>query len=276
MALMKCTIKIKLATNTTDVDSPTKRIAGWSESFYGNDLVQNFRPGPFSPVTPLAVLCVRRAAMLPRSASIYGQRVQQIDPVGQSQSYSEVFPGSAGLACDLPQVALIGRAKGAGVLNSREVNFRGLPDARAIEGEYKPADAFETALDRFFAFIAILRFKARDLAQVATPIITILGNGTFETEGACGLLGGDMVRLLRVVDSNNNRTGGRFKVDHMISATSGVLYGYDLGVRKDGKIRKDVTIYPNFDGNRPSMKTGVRKVGRPSDLYSGKSKTKQK
>lgn len=270
---MKSTMLFELVTNDGEVGKP-HRIAGWSESYYQNELT-NFA----SNIQFFESLCQRRAALLPTGASIVGQRYQIVDPVGTSQTGDRLFPGGSNLAADYPGLAMFMRIPASGARNIGHVALRGIPDARCVLGEYSNfSETYNSAIVAFLSLLnsAIWRFKGRDLSQIAYPMIGIAANGTFTTEGNHTLNAGDMVRVLRTNDEDGNQVGGRFKIIAPVTATSGVLLNYDLGETTKGAIRKDLTVYPQY-GTLAQVRPRIvaRKVGRPFTGFRGRASKKK-
>jgi len=119
---------------------------------------------------------------------------------------------------------------------------------------------------------SIWRFRARDLSQVAYPLIDIAENGTFVTEAATPLLGSQMVRILRTNTEGGKQRGGRFKISTMISSSSGTLLNWNLGACTGGKIRLDAEVFPAYSLlTDPKPRIVTRKVGRPFTGFRGRA-----
>lgn len=269
---VKCTMLIQCVTQY-GLDAVAKRIAGWSESYYtapGSSMTQT--------ISYFRSLCQDRARLLPEGAEIVGQRYQQVDPVGSSQTGSEVFPGAAGLAQDYPGLAMFFRVPAVATRNISPLSLRGLPDARVVRGEYYSAQTYDRAIAAFLGRLnnSVWRFKGRDLSQTAFPLVSIADNGTFTTEENHTLNAGDMVRVLRANEDDGDQVGGRFKIIAPVTATSGVLYNYNLGAVKGGKIRKDGVVYPQYGPMvNPIPRIVSRKVGRPFTGFRGRASKKR-
>lgn len=270
---------IRYASNTSDANSTQRRIGTFSEQYYAD--------GPFADIIDFNFrrLCQYRAGMLPRGTSVIGQRYQQVEPLGASAVRNAFYPGSADLAQDVPQIALHFRVKGVAVANVRSVDLRGIPDARVIEGEYSPSNAYTNAINGFFLtlggappsrleqFTAIpFLFRGRDLSQTAWPLVNITSGGVYTTIGNSSFVKGDKVQVIRATDDDGDRrVGGFFTVGDGPTATSGTLIGYNLGATTKGSIRKAITIFPQFPAAAPDMPIVIqKKVGRDTRSYRGR------
>jgi len=270
--MLKCTMLFEVTTNDGEEAKPHRQ-GGWSESHYSSEPTNfNARRLEFES------LCRKRAALLPDGALIIGQRYQIVDPVGTSQSFARQFPGGAALAADYPTLAMYLRVPARDSRNISPLALRCMPDARIVKGEYSPSQAYQTALVNFLNGLngSVWRFKGRDLAQTAYPVINILENGTFTLEGNSTLAAGDMVRVLRGNTEDGDQVGGRFRISSMVSASSGVLFAYNLGFLEGGAIRKDLTIYPPYGVmESPLPRIVSRKIGRPFTGFRGRVSKKK-
>lgn len=272
MALFKATLLFSLTTNAETPNAAESRIGGWSESWYTSAVDQAevrrrlMGPNPGSP--PLAQ---RRAALLPRGARIVGQRYQQIDPAGPSQQTSVNLPGSADLSADVPQMAMLISVPSIGRTNIKRLVLRGIPDARVVQGEYFPSDAYDIALRTFFFGLVGWQFRGRDLSQATLVIEGVSAAGEVTTEVNHPYVVGDYVRILRTQDQGGNLFGGRFRVIAPVTARTFVLNGWEGGITDGGKVRLDAIVYPNVDAAAIQIgRVVVRKVGRPSSGYVGR------
>ncbi len=170
--ITKCTMIIELATNTSDPNLAARRLGGWSESWYDDG----------TPPTRVRLAeCVGcRGALLPRGGAVVGQRYQQLNPTGPSQSTSNRFPGNALLGTDQPQSSLLCKVPGIGVRNVRPMLLRGIPDTMCVEGEFSPSPEFQTALNNFFLELKDYQFHGKDLSLTKYTIFSIASDGSIE------------------------------------------------------------------------------------------------
>ncbi len=273
----KFTMLMQLATNVSDPNATARRLGGWSESWYANvasvqDLYNLAFQGQAAGFAFLGALVPTRAGMLPNGAAIVGQRVQQIDPVGPSQSLSRLFPGTAGIAADIPQMALLTTTPGFGVKNIRRTILRGVPDARVIEGEYVPAGDFTRNLNQFFGVLGNWQFRGVDLSQPTIQIITIAADGTIQLAGlSAGFAVNDTVKVLRSVDQFNTTVAGKFVIQAIPSATSIQVRNWTAGVCTGGSVRKHAIIYAQVDSANCAVgRIVTKRVGRPFTQFRGR------
>lgn len=273
----KLTMLMQLATNVSDPTATQRRLGGWSESWYWEgasvqDLFVYAFGGQIGVGEGQTGLCPVRAAMLPFGASMVGQRIQQVDPVGQSQSLSRLFPGTAGLNADVPQMALLCTIPGKNVKNIRRTILRGIPDARVVEGEFFPSNAFVANLNLFFDVLSNWRFRGVDLSQAEIPIISVAADGTIQMQGlSAGFAVNDLVKVLRSSDANGSPVGGVFMIETIPSATSIKVRGWTAGLCTGGKVRKHAFVYPVVDGDNCAIgRIVTKRVGRPFTQYRGR------
>lgn len=271
---VKMTIIFQLATNVSDPTRVVRRIGGWTESFY--------YPGNSIPATIAAAkgplgdwgnsLLSYRAGLLPSGAAIIGQRFQLVNPAGRSQSISDTFPGTAGIQADIPQMALLCRCPAMNANNIRQLILRGIPDARVVEGEYSPSQAFEASLHLFFSALAGWQFRGRDLSNPGSKIISIAAGGNFVTEGPTGFAPSTMVRVLRAMLPNGDFLGGRYLVDTVgPGVNQGHILNWGANSVSGGTIRPDGIVFVPFDtANITVGRIITRRVGRPFIQYRGR------
>lgn len=274
MATWKYTMIFNSSTNVSG-GSVGQRTGGWSEGLYSaNAPTAEIGAGTYRSV--FEELCSLRARLLPTGFAVVGQRYQQIDPIGGSATGGFNAPGSAGIQADVPQMALFLRLTAAETPNIKPLTLRGLPDARVVEGEYKPESTFTAALQAFVNKLNIWRFKGRDLTQTPVAITSIDANGLATLDPGNPFVPDDYVRVLRTTDINGDRQGGRFRVIAPITTSTVTLQGWDLGECHGGKMRLDLTIYPLIGAQTANvLRVIVRKVGRPFGQYRGRASTRR-
>lgn len=275
---VKCTALFQLATNVDFPNNAARRIAGWSESWYypGNSIpnaITIFAGQNLVLGLSIPGWCLYRAALLPGGASIIGQRYQVVNPTGPSQTVGAVFPGSEGEPADIPQQALLIYCPALGSNNVRRSTLRGIPDARVIEGEYTPSQAFSTAVTSFFAFLSNFQFRARDLSQPTFTILNITTLGVVTTEAPNTITAGQMVRVLRTRTADGDLVGGRFQVSGTGPGnTVFTLNGWTPAeATTGGRVRVDAIAFPFINGGACVLgRTVTRRVGRPFTVYRGR------
>jgi len=268
MPVTKLTMLFEARTADAAISPARSRIGGWSESWYDN--------GPYTDAMRTAFLsvCEKRAALLPSGASIVGQRYQELDPIGASSTGSRLYPGTAGLQADIPQMALLLRIPGVGVKNAKPFYLRGLPDARVVEGEYSPASAYTLKLQAFLTELGDWNFRGRNLASAAVPILTVSDSGVFQLEADSAVGVDSMVRVLRTTNAAGRQVGGRYRVSAKPTARTGTLADWNHGATVGGRIRLDAIIYPGIPLDlKPEdviSRVVTKKVGRPFAAYVGR------
>src|SRR5262245_5545951 len=274
--ILKCSMLFAHFSRVDDPGSPIHRIGGWSEHYYweGTDVslfIAQFMGGAHASGSYLG-LCAARAGILPKGASVVGQRWQQVDPLGPAQSRGVTFPGSTGLEADVPQMTLLCSAPGVGVRNVRKLMLRGMPDARVTQGEFDAPTGYVANLNAFFTRLSTFSFRGRDLAQPAFKIVSIDANGNVQCDAAVPFPALSYVAIGRTKNSLQRNVNGIFQVES-ISSTVGLfkVRPWTAGACTGGYARQHVVIYPKFDA--PNVKFDriiVRKVGRPFTQYRGR------
>jgi len=274
MPVFKATMLITLNTNQTGASLNT-RVGGWSESWYTDRTGPDLLPRDFNRLGRL------RAALLPNGARIIGQRYQQVDPKGSSSTGSIVFPGTAGIACDIPAMSLFYRARGQGVLNQRPLYIRGIPDARVVEGEYSPSNTYTQALTAFFNGLALWRFRARSLVADATPFLTIQQSaptvGTYITTIANTWAVDNIVQISGVL-VNGRKVEGQFRVSAVSTPQTGTFENWTAGNGTGGKGFFKSTFYPLVEPTSLDPNSGrivTKKVGRPFGQFRGRASARR-
>jgi hypothetical protein len=262
---IKVTMVFTQSTNKNNTTVQAVRVGGWSESHYWPN--QDFA----AAISAANVLASMRAALLTPAAFITGLRFQQVAPVGPSQSLQTSIAGTSDVQADIPQMALQINIPGNGVRNISRIKLRGIPDARVVEGELSMTNAFQSSLGIFVSQLRLFQFYGRDLSLPSYPLLNILADGTFFTEGNTILLAGDMVRVMRTVYHDGTFRGGRFQIASMAGLKSGILRNWPGDPVKGGKIREDGNAFFTYASDSYSIgRISTKKVGRPSTGYVGR------
>jgi hypothetical protein len=277
--LIKCTMVLQLATNTANPNLPARRIGGWTESWYYNgvsvaDCYNKFWGGANGNVNNL---CAARAGLLPNSAAIVGQRFQQLDPVGPSQSLNQEFAGQRAWPCDVPQMALLCKVPGTGVRNIRQMILRGIPDQFVVEGEFAPNQTMTRNLNSYIGSLANFAFRALDAAARPTAI--------FDVQAEAGDIGrvvtvsgvtpvtaiGQIVTIRGTATPGGPKISGQFQVTELVGVSSFRIRNWTAGHTYGGTVALRSFINPAVDaGNITIGRVIVKKVGRPPVGYVGR------
>lgn len=271
MPLYKCTAIFQLTTAVSTPTAPLHRQGGWSESIYvtANNVaaaIQAFEQGSGS-------FCQLRASLLPLGSSIVGERYQQVNPVGPSQSNNNVYPSTLGLEADQPQNALLMKIPGVGVNNIRRMVLRALPDACLTEGEFTPPTAYINQLVQFIAALSQYQFQGRDLSQAKQPLLSGTAAGVFTAINAPVVAIGQFVRILKARETTTgNLRGGRFQVTAVTQNPNTLTVAmWPFGATTGGNFRLDGQVFPQFGPlSGPVGRPIIKKVGRPSTGYRGR------
>lgn len=245
------------------------RTGSWSESYYRNSVFSETTQNLFED------LCAKRAVLLPKFSRIDGQRYQPVNPVGPSQIRFSGFPGNPSFDADAPQSTLYIQAFGSDVRNTRAVKLKAIPDNQSKFGEYQPEDAYKLLLLDFMATLRAgnFAFRARDLSypesiiQGITPqgddgLVLLEPNNTFSV--------GQFVRILRTLNANKRKIGGRYRVKALgIGANAFIIEGWDGGITTGGSVRRDEIFFPTISDARV-VRITMGKIGRPSGGYVGR------
>jgi hypothetical protein len=269
MPATKLTMIFDLATNLTNT-AIGHRVGGWTESVY-------FQGPDVQARETLRQLCVARAPLLPTGARISGQRYQQVDPPGASSTGALEFPGSSGTQADIPQMCLHCRIAGAGVSNHRNLDIRGIPDARVIEGEYFPSSGFTAALNAYVTALGFTKFRALDRAQQPFRLLSVLTTGVFNTELAHGWANDNLIYVSRVKPVLGGDTiSGLFRISD-VTTFGGKFVGWPDTVAGTGGFgKRRLIIYPTFDPTSFGISRIItRKVGRPPGQYRGRASARR-
>jgi hypothetical protein len=262
-------------TQTTDpnfLSGIPKRTAGWTESWY--------REGGSNAVVASAFgngggLLDKRAQLLPATAAITGGRVQQVNPIGPLVTFKRTVPGGAGLACDIPQIALQMEFQSTDGLNVRTLELRGIPDARIVGGSYQPSDRYTTAISNFYQELSSYEFPGIVQTNPRFKIMTISALGVVSLNVANPFAVGQLVRITR---STVNLTGRQKGMNTQVTTTGpganqfGVA-AWPWGESKGGSVRLDQhAFFPVKPTPIADPLATTRKAGRPFGEYRGRVK----
>lgn len=267
--------KVTLLFNIGTLDSAGQpaRSAGFSESYYSTLLYNE----PQLQVI-WSQLCVARAGLLPAGARICGSRYQTVDPVGGSRTYDNVYSPGITLGNDLPGMAFQWTVRSLATPNQRSLILRGIPDARVERGEYSPSQAYNTALQAFFAELtANWKFRCINRTVLPTKIVTIKDE-VMTTATAHGLVQGDTVRIMSTLVGSDPAVSNNYDAKVSLVAANGAVTLFRPGVHASipdshhGRVRKVEIHYENFSITQAEIvqPTAIhRKVGSPFRRFRG-------
>lgn len=262
MAGFKNTMIFALTTGGTVAP---QRVGGWTESWYtsGVDPLQS----------QFLNLCQFRAALLPSSAAIVGQRYQRVDPVGQSVTGSTTYPGGIGLDTDVPQMGLLISCR-SNLLNIRKFILRGIPDGQVTFGAFTPSTFYRGLLLDFFDRLtaASWQFQGRDktfqrfkLASVST----VAGITKLTTVDAANWLVGQTLAISGARLTSGLTVSKKVIVGTVADPFTYEIQGWGLDDTMGGSAVRYSLVFPVVTAVDVSRAT-VRKVGRPSNGYRGR------
>lgn len=267
MAWWKCSMILQQSTGSAEADAAAIRVAGWTESWYDDG------GNPFDSVKrQFRALCQARAAILPTSAVIKGQRYQLVAPTGPASIDTAIFPGNKGL-CDYPALAIYGRVAGTGVVNTRPLYLRGVPDAQITRGEFTPSATYNRALKAFIAELDGWNFRCTDKSGPTVPIVGIAADGTVTTsEPLTGAARYKRIKVLKTtVNLTGNFAGGLYYIGTFTDTQNFKLTNWTAGEASGGSIRLYDFTYPAIGANAVTISRVVtKKVGRPPELFRGR------
>lgn len=271
MTISRLTLLLQNTTDPQDREAASPHTGGWSESWWANAILPLGASG-------ITALVQKRAALLPKEASVVGKRVGLYNLSGnkllpQGSATAKVLaPGSGGRPCDLPQVALEMSGTATGAANKSRFVLRCMPDEIMVRGEYQPGSTFKGLVTQFCNEIASQGwgFIGRDLAQPAFRVLAIAAGVVTLDGDAGGVVNTSYLRLNRVFDNNENPVKGAFR----ITAKAGnnyTLAGLDPAIvaAASGTARIDLVTWLDFATVVPSRAV-VKKIGRPFEGYRGR------
>lgn len=273
MPAFKFSFVFNYTSGNPDVVVANRRQGGWTETLYWTSYDSSVQRA-------LGRLAIARAALLPRSASIIGLRVQQVDPSGPATSVPLILPGGYPLTAsnaDIPQMALLMTVRADPQTNTRRFRLAAIPDDQVTFGEYDPTPNYRALMTAFLRGLSGWRFRGLDLTQPKKPLVTIADDGTYTTSQDIALAVGDRVKVYSTVDHEGFKRDGTFLVTTATSLRVGKLGGWTFGACTLGSMRKLVPIYPVIIADNSSIqRTVVRKIGRPFGGYRGRASKRRK
>lgn len=276
---IKMTQFLQIVTNSNGAFGPLQRIGGWSEGWYYPGLsIQGAIDAYTTEINGLPALGAARGALLPQGGTIVGQRFQQVNPTGPSQSTAFRFSGEFAQLSDQPQAALLLRVKALNANNVRLHIIRGIPDGQINAGEYFPTAGYTTALNRYISSLGNWLFRGRDLSIQPTTIFTVSSAGLVTTEAPHGLVVNDLVLIQKTLDEDGLFVSGRFMVSTVGPGTNAfTVTNWTAGVTTGGRVRKDGVVFPSVNPGQVTVsRSVVKKVGRPFVQYRGRASRRRR
>lgn len=269
MTISKVTLLINASTK--DAAGNAVRSGGWSESVY-----KNLAPDDANLQIAALALAQTRARLLPQNTRIVGYRIQQVDPVGPSISFGQVFVGGYGFPNDLPQVALLFKGRSVGGANTRLFTLRGCPDSLVVTGEYSSGSIFNQALTAYFGEITnFWQMKGRVRTNFQHKLIEVTTAGVVTVEDEIEFGAGDEVIFLRTRSIDDVLVEGTFKVASVQTINQFTLANWPhlgFGEIHKGRLRHHQEDYFSLQitaAEIASPKALTREVGRPFGQFSG-------
>lgn len=250
------------------------RPAGMSESWY-------VRGDMTTAMEALKNLCLPRAALLPNSCSIVGQRLQDVSNSVRSVTDNQIFPGMArALTQDVPQMAVQAVVYTADRAQSKNFSMRMMPDDAILAGDYSPGANFPQALFTTFGRALVtnqMRWRARNFTNPKISIISVAADGTFVLGADLDYAQGNYLTLLRARNTAGRAVTGNYYVAVKTDARNGKFANWGGSIiAGKGFVRKLAFDYPIVGPNSLKIiRSMVRKIGRPSDLYRGRATSKR-
>lgn len=279
--MTKVTLFFEQSTTTNDqTPGVTRRLAGWTESFYlAGD---QFNATGLDAI--IDTLMTYRARLLSTEAYIKGYRISLIDPTGKSRTFKITRKGSTRLRCDDPEQALTINLRGAGKPNRRILTIRGVPDARVEGGTYNPETGYDQAL---IGLVNVLKqnsfgFRGRDLEATKAQIDTIDAAGVVVLKQNFANPGQQEVQVLRTIAAGHRAKGFQAQLSAYVDATHMTIRGWpaSIGATKGGVLR--LVNAPVFvpievtdaEVRQPEVRT--RQTGRPFNQSRGRRSAQYK
>lgn len=238
---------------------------GWSESVYWST---------GTAVASFKTLMARRALLLPSLTYISGGRIQQVDPSGSAQTFSVNYPGGGiptASSADIPQMALLLRARATGVPNVRSMRLAAIPDSQIVFGEFSPVAPYKVAIEGYLARLSTWLMRGTDLSTPKINLESIDATGVYTTQSDLVAPVGQVVLVQGAKDAAGKVYSGKFKVGVATSLRSGKLNGWKGVAVTLGTIRLINPIFPQIIATFEDISRVVpRKIGRPSLGYRGR------
>lgn len=213
----------------------------------------------------------KRAAILPPSTRIIGARFYQPGG-GRAVPVALSLPGTSNIT-GLANKAVLCTSNNANAAVARKWWVHNVPDAQVVGGEFRPSNFFAS---RFVAYLDEIA-QASWLGLVRSnniAVVTIDAAGLVTCPSAHSFNVGQFVTLTKTLLSSGQKFGGLFRVSTVGPLSSQLtLLDWDQGAATGGNMfLKTTQAYVIGASGRPIVnRAGTRRVGRPFDLYRGRS-----
>jgi len=213
----------------------------------------------------------KRAAILPPSTSIIGARFYQPGG-GRAFPVALYLPGTSNIT-GLANKAVLCTSNNATAAVPRKWWVHNMPDAQVVGGEFQPSNFFAGRFNSYLDAIG----QASWMGLVRTSnisVVTISAAGLVTCAGAHAFAVGQFVTLSKTLNANGDKFGGLFRVETIGPLSSQLtLLDWSEGACTGGSLYlKNMQAYVIGASGRPLVnRAGTRRVGRPFDLYRGRS-----
>jgi hypothetical protein len=267
----KYTMLFTAKTLPTDGTNIAPRVGGWSES--------HWRTAADQTVNQQMPLITRRLALLPNTQLFIGVRVVVYNIVQGRLIQTGLTPyplnllGGNILACDVPSMALQINANATPPdVNNCTFDFRGVPDARVVGGEFSTSRDYSNLIagylgelgDNSWGWIGV------DKAQPKVRVMSLSNVGVLTVGPGSGVAVGDFIQLFRVKFDGGKSANGKY----LVSAVAGneiTVFGTGTNTisAPNGLARRLVLKFLDYG---TMFVKGVRnhKVGGPFGKYRGR------
>ncbi len=276
------------AATFNNTNGAVDRQAGFSDSWYQV-------PGDSFLLQPSDIdLINKRSALLPRTSTVVGARISDVDiygkTTGKTRLYRMSIAGGQNLECDDPRVSLIYEADAAGFPNEFSLFIQNVPDIRVVKGTFNPATTWTTPLNAYLASVQTgnYGFVGYNLTYPkigVKSIKTVAGVTTVTCENAVAALDGFYVRFLRTTAWSKYKPAPNGYPVLAVTGTTTFTIGNWTRKDVDGNVvalpdsaggivtKWGKQFYvPSFtDYTKGNPCAGTRKVGRPFFQYRGRA-----
>jgi len=242
-----------------------ERIAGWSENWYANGVVN-------AHTMDIFFVAQRRVNFLSMQATFIGYRISDLAGGTLIRTYN--LPGTMRQAVDIPQMALNVSVGGAGVAQRKVFQLRGIPDVAVDNGLWLPPAGMLASVNAYLSALgtsgAYYRVKKQNTAR--SNVLSIAPNGDFVFAAGVVPTANQTVQLLRCRDVNGKNLSGEYLVINDANGLPKRLANWgNYTVSASGKARiSDYDYVAVTDGSGTIGRITTRKVGRPFFLYRGR------
>jgi hypothetical protein len=249
------------------------RVAGWSESHWRT--VNDVTPAIYNALAGF------RTLLLPTAASLTALRVTQYGTTSGRlvQQGVQVIAldghfGNSGLLCDIPNMGLLINSKATGTVNTANWDFRAVPDARVVGGEYAPGNPYTQNVANYLSYLDANAWGwvGVDLTKPKVRVISLAANVLTVGSGS-GIAANTWVRLYRVTTDGGVKLNGTYYVSSVIGDAL-TLVGLPTGAaitKPNGTARWYVPIFLDYAGSSV-VRIRTHKVGRIFSQYRGRQR----